>query len=92
VNHLGLLFDRACDGHALVLGATLASYALRGCSRALPGGLETVLASGSYPAAGGGHRLLTAVRGHLGDTRDEQSGWSERERSDGGEEITGRSL
>jgi hypothetical protein len=43
------------------------TYALRGCSRALLAALEAVLAPGSYAAARGGHRLLTAVRGHLGE-------------------------
>jgi hypothetical protein len=45
-----------------------ATYALRACSRALLVGLMPELASGSRVAAGDGHWLLMAVRGHLGDT------------------------
>ena len=44
------------------------TYALRGCSRALLAGPEHALASCSQVAAGGGRWLLTAGRGHLGDT------------------------
>src|SRR5215469_16349204 len=45
------------------------SYALRECHSALLTGSKAALASCSQGAAGGGRWLLTAVRGHLGDTR-----------------------
>src|SRR5262249_10657999 len=44
------------------------SYALRAGSRALLAGSNPALASGSQVPAGGDRWLLTAVRGHLGDT------------------------
>ncbi|HEY1344678.1 MAG TPA: tyrosine-type recombinase/integrase, partial [Streptosporangiaceae bacterium] len=44
------------------------TYALRGCSRALFAGSKPEQASCSQVAAGGDRWLLTAVRGHLGDT------------------------
>ena len=44
------------------------TYALRAGSRALLAGSNLVPASGSLVAAGGDCWLLTAVRGHFGDT------------------------
>ena len=44
------------------------TYALRAGSRALLAGSNLVPASGSQVAAGGDCWLLTAVRGHFGDT------------------------
>ena len=44
------------------------TYALRAGSRALLAGSNLVPASGSQVAGGGDRWLLTAVRGHLGDT------------------------
>src|SRR5262249_37936381 len=51
------------------IGIEPMTYALRGCSRALLAGSKLALASCSQVAAGGDRWLLTAVRGHLGDTR-----------------------
>src|SRR5215471_8853895 len=51
------------------IGIEPMTYALRGCSRALLAGSKLALASCSQVAAGGNRWLLTAVRGHLGDTR-----------------------
>jgi hypothetical protein len=45
------------------------SYALRGCHSALLGETKLALASCPQVVAGGDRWLLTAVRGHLGDTR-----------------------
>ena len=44
------------------------TYALRGCSRALFAGSKPAPASCSQVADSGDRWLLTAVRGHLGDT------------------------
>ena len=52
------------------IGIEPMTYALRGCSRALPAGSESVLAPCWQVAAGGDRWLLMAVRGHLrGHTR-----------------------
>ena len=50
------------------IGIEPMTYALRGCHRALLAGSKSALASCSQVAAGGDRWLLTAVRGHLGDT------------------------
>ena len=57
---LGLLLDRARNGHDRAT-----HY---GGSRAFLAGSNLVPASGSQVAAAGDRWLLTAVRGHLGDT------------------------
>ena len=50
------------------IGIEPMTYALRAGSRALLAGANLMPASGSQVAAGGDRWLLTAVRGHLGDT------------------------
>src|SRR5256885_4438419 len=67
VRHETITILGLCRGE--YLGIEQVTYALRAGSRALLAGSKPAFASGLEGAAADDHRLLMAVRGHLGGTR-----------------------